>query len=93
MIPKLNYDCLLCPGGPLIVSSPFTFNYFDPVNFLNNIENGFYDDYDPYDNFEIFKKFDELGQSECLESLLDHSGADFDGRNYRRSIYYINLGV
>lgn len=60
---------------------------------MNNIENGFYDDYDPYDNFEIFKKFEWLGQSECLESLLDHSGAYFDGENYENTLSKINQGV
>jgi hypothetical protein len=48
------------------------------VDLLDLIEDGFYDDYDPYDCFEVQRSFSNLGPQECLDSLLDLGGGDFD---------------
>ena len=48
------------------------------MDLLDLIEDGFYDDYDPYDNLEVQRTFPQLGSQECLDSLLDLGGGDFD---------------
>lgn len=43
------FDCLTIRGGLLFVPTPFDHKYYESVDLLDLIENGFYDDYDPYD--------------------------------------------
>lgn len=78
MQPNAEFDCLNIYGGPLIVPSAFDYKYYDSVDLLDIIENGFYDDFDPYDIHEVFTNQKQLGQRECLDLLLDHAGGDFD---------------
>ena len=78
MYNNAEYDCLKISGGPLIVPSAFDYKYYDSVDLLDIIENGFYDDFDPYDVYEVFTKYKHYGQRECLDCLLDHAGGDFD---------------
>jgi hypothetical protein len=56
-----NYDCLLAKGGPMIVPCPYDTKYYDSLDLLDLIEDGFYDDYDPYDNLEVSRTAANLG--------------------------------
>lgn len=48
-----SFDCLKQPGGPLMVPCAFDHVYYQGLDLLDLIENGFYDDYDPYDCFQV----------------------------------------
>ena len=56
----------------------FDYKYYDGLDLLDLIEDGFYDDYDPYDNLKIQKEFGILGYQECLDSLVDLGAGDFE---------------
>lgn len=61
-----------------MVPCPYDSKYYDAMDLLDLIEEGFYDDYDPYDNLEVQRNFPQLGSQECLDALLDLGGGDFD---------------
>lgn len=48
-----HFDCLQTTGGPLIVPCAFDYKYYEGVDLLDMIEEGFYDDYDPFDNLQV----------------------------------------
>lgn len=73
-----NYDCLQIVGGPLLTPTPFDFKYYQDINILDQIEDGFYDDFDPYDLYDVYQNFPHMGQMECLQILLDHAAGDFE---------------
>jgi hypothetical protein len=48
-VQQTNFDCLLTPGGPLMVPCAYDYKYYEGLDLLDLIEEGFYDDFDPYD--------------------------------------------
>lgn len=65
----------------MVVPCAFDHVYYQGLDLLDLIENGFYDDYDPYDCFQVQNSFGFLGPQECLDSLLDMAAGDFDVDN------------
>jgi hypothetical protein len=72
-----EFDCLKSKGGPVFVPSPIFVKFYELGDFLNALEDGFYDDYSHLDFLEIKEKYPELGEREVLETLVDLSGGDF----------------
>lgn len=61
-----------------MVPCSFDYKFYEGLDLLDLIEEGFYDDYDPYDCLEISQLYPHLGPQECLDSLVDLGAGDFD---------------
>lgn len=73
--------------------SPFEEKFYKGHDLLNMIEDGFYNDFDPKDYQIVKSTYKTLGDRECLESLSDYAGADFNVMEVKGEQKYMKMEI